>query len=109
MPKCWSSTWPPDPPCSPQPQQELHHGKDSTLHYLFTLAMRHGGLWVGAGMMPANTRAARRNDVNHVGSSSGAMARSPFDSSPDQMLPGDLETARQFGQRIANATVRVRG
>jgi len=25
------------------------------------------------------------------------------------MLPGDLETARQFGQRIANPTVQVRG
>ena len=29
------------------------------------------------------------------------MAQSPSDSSPAEMLPGDLETARLFGQRVA--------
>src|SRR5687768_6741991 len=31
--------------------------KFSTLAYFFTLAMQHGGLWVGNGMLPANSKA----------------------------------------------------
>ena len=75
--------------------------KHSTLHYLFTLSQQHSMIWVGTGMMPSNANAATRNDLNYVGSFSGAMAQSPSDSSPDEMLPGDLETARQFGARVA--------
>ena len=86
----------------------MNGDKLSTLHYLFTLAMQHSGIWVGTGMMPSNTKAAQRNDVNYVGSFSGAMAQSPSDSSPDEMLPGDLETARLFGQRVAKVTAQYR-
>jgi len=82
----------------------MNGDKLSTLHYLFTLAMQHSMVWVGTGMMPANNKAAQRNDVNYVGSSSGAMSTTPSDASPDEMLPGDLETARQFGQRVAEIT-----
>jgi multimeric flavodoxin WrbA len=81
----------------------MNGDKLSTLHYLFTLAMQHSGLWVGTGLMPSNKKSADRNDVNFVGSFSGAMAQSPSDSSPDEMLPGDLETAKLFGQRVAAA------
>ena len=87
----------------------MNGDKHSTLHYLITLAMQHSGIWVGTGMMPSNTKAAQRNDVNYVGSSSGAMAQSPSDSSPDEMLPGDLETAKLFGQRVAKVTAQYRG
>ena len=79
----------------------MNGDKLSTLHYMFTLSQQHGMLWVGTGMMPSNAKAATRNDVNYVGSSSGAMAQSPSDSSPAEMLPGDLETARMFGARVA--------
>jgi multimeric flavodoxin WrbA len=85
----------------------MNGDKLSTLHYLFTLAMQHGGVWVGTGMMPSNTKAAQRNDINYVGSFSGAMAQSPSDSSPDEMLPGDLETAKLFGRRVAETAARL--
>lgn len=85
----------------------MNGDKLSTLHYLFTLAMQHGGVWVGTGMMPSNAKAAQRNDINYVGSFSGAMAQSPSDASPDEMLPGDLETARLFGQRVAQTAARL--
>ncbi len=78
----------------------MNGDKLSTLHYLFTLAMQHSGIWVGTGLMPANAKAAQRNDINYVGSFTGAMAQSPSDSSPDEMLPGDLETAKLFGKRV---------
>jgi multimeric flavodoxin WrbA len=81
--------------------------KLSTLNYMFTLAMQHGMLWVGSGLMPSNKKSADRNDVNWLGAYSGAMAQSPADSSPEEgPLPGDLETARRFGQRVAEATRR---
>ena len=85
----------------------MNGDKLSTLHYLFTLAMQHGGLWVGTGMMPSNSKAATRNDVNYVGSSAGAMASTPSDASVNEMLPGDLETARLFGERVAAVTKRL--
>jgi len=86
----------------------MNGDKLSTLHYLFTLAMQHGGMWVGTGIMPSNSKAAQRNDVNFVGSFSGAMAQSPSDSSPSEMLPGDLETARLFGKRVAEVTAKFK-
>ena len=86
----------------------MNGDKLSTLHYLFTLAMQQGGIWVGTGMMPSNAKAAQRNDVNFVGSFSGAMAQSPSDASPAEMLPGDLETARLFGQRVAEVTAKFK-
>ena len=79
----------------------MNGDKLSTLHYRFTRSQQHSMIWVGTGLMPSNAKAATRNDVNYVGSFSGAMAQSPSDSSPDEMLPGDLETAKQFGARVA--------
>jgi multimeric flavodoxin WrbA len=85
----------------------MNGDKLSTLHYLFTLAMQHGGIWVGTGMMPSNSKAAQRNDVNYVGSFSGAMAQSPSDASPAEMAQGDLDTARLFGQRVAAVAAKL--
>lgn len=85
----------------------MNGDKLSTLHYQFTLAMQHGMVWVGTGMVPANTKAATRNDVNWLGSFAGAMAQSPVDSSPEEgPLSGDLETARLFGARVAETAAR---
>ena len=81
--------------------------KQVTLDYLFHLAMQHGGIWVGNGIMPANSKAATRNDVNWIGSYSGAMAQSPSDASAAEMFPGDLETGRRLGQRVAQIAARL--
>lgn len=87
----------------------INGDKLSTLTTLFTLAMQHGMVWVGTGMLPANTKAATRNDVNYLGSFSGLMAQSPADASPEEgPLPGDLETARRFGARVARLAQLVR-
>jgi multimeric flavodoxin WrbA len=82
--------------------------KSSTLTYLFTLAMQHGGVWVGQGMLPSNSRAAQRNDPNFLGSYSGAMAQSASDAGAGEMAPGDLETARSLGERVAGVASRFR-
>ncbi|MBC7444859.1 MAG: flavodoxin family protein [Polaromonas sp.] len=82
--------------------------KSSTLNYLFTLAMQHGGIWVSQGILPSSSKAAQRNDANFLGSYSGAMAQSPSDASAGEMAPGDLETARSFGERVAGVAERFR-
>jgi NAD(P)H dehydrogenase (quinone) len=84
--------------------------KPITITYFITLAMQHSMVWIGTGMMPANSKAATRNDVNYLGSFSGLVAQSPADSSPDEgPLPGDLETAIRFGSRVAGYAVKTRG
>jgi multimeric flavodoxin WrbA len=84
----------------------MNGDKLSTLHYLFTLSMQHSMIWVGTGLMPSNAKSATRNDVNYVASFSGAMASTPSDAGVDEMLPGDLETARLFGERVAAVTAK---
>jgi NAD(P)H dehydrogenase (quinone) len=75
--------------------------KFSTISYFITLAMQHGMAWVGTGFMPANTKAAKRDDINHLAGFSGALAQSPSDASVDEMFKGDLLTAEAFGERFA--------
>jgi len=87
----------------------MNGDKLSTLHYLFTLSQQHGMLWVGTGMMPSNSKAATRDDVNYVASSSGLMTTTPSDASVDEMVPGDLETARRFGRRVAEVRAKMFG
>jgi multimeric flavodoxin WrbA len=81
----------------------MNGDKHSTLHYFITLSQQHSMLWVGTGMMPSNSKAAKRDDLNFVGSFSGLMTQSPSDSSPDEVPAGDLATARAFGARVAEA------
>jgi multimeric flavodoxin WrbA len=84
----------------------LNGDKHSTLHYFITLAMQHGGLWVGSGMMPANSQAATRSDINNLGAYAGLMTATPSDAGVDQMVPGDIATAQAFGQRVAEVSAR---
>ena len=85
----------------------MNGDKFSTLAYMFTLAMQHGGLWVGLGVLPSSNKGATRNDPNYLGSYSGAIAQSPSDASAGEMLPGDLETARLLGKRVAEMAARM--
>jgi multimeric flavodoxin WrbA len=85
----------------------MNGDKLSTLHYLFTLSQQHSMLWVGTGLMPSNAKEATRNDVNYVGSFSGLMTATPSNASPDEMVPGDLATAKAFGARVAEVTARL--
>lgn len=78
--------------------------KLATLHAMFTLAMQHSGIWVGTGLMPSNTKSAKRTDVNFVGSFSGAMMQTPADAGVDEVVAGDLETAKLYGERVAKLT-----
>ena len=84
----------------------LNGDKFSSLMYYFTLSQQHGMVWVGMGMHAANSKAATRADINNVGGYSGLMTTSPSDASPDEMVPGDIATAKAFGERVAEATAK---
>lgn len=84
----------------------MNGDKQGVLTSLFTLAMQHSMIWVSQGLMPSNTRGAKRDDVNYLVSYSGAIAQSPSDAGADAMSAGDLETARLFGERVARIAGR---
>jgi len=79
--------------------------KYSTLMYFVTLAMQHGMVWVGTGMMPP-LQPGHPEELNRLGSSIGAMAQA--DNVPPEQSPpkGDLDTARAYGKRIAEQARR---
>lgn len=87
----------------------MNGDKQTTLQYFMTLAMQQSGIWVGTGLMPANSKAAQRNDVNYVASFAGAMMQTPSDASVDEVVQGDLDTARLYGERIAQVTSQFKG
>lgn len=87
----------------------MNGDKFSTVQYLWTLSQQHGMIWVGLGLHAANSKAATRNDINYVGAFSGLYSQSPSDSTPEEgPLPGDLETAKLFGARVAEVTAQFK-
>lgn len=87
----------------------MNGDKQVTLIGLQTLASQHGGIWVSLGLLPANSKAATRNDINNLGGSVGLLVQSPSDASVDEIPQGDLDTAKRYGQRIAEVTRKLRG
>ena len=81
--------------------------KQTTLYTMFTLAQQHGMLWAGTGMMPSNAKAARRDDINYLSSFAGLATATPSDASPDEMVEGDIRTAKLFGERVRAAVTRI--
>ena len=87
----------------------LNGDKFSTLAYLHTLAMQHGMIWIGAGLKPSSKKESTRDDVNWLGGFSGLLAQSAVDATPEEgPSPGDLETARIFGKRVADYARKAR-
>ena len=85
----------------------LNGDKFSTVMYQFTLSQQHGMFWVGMGMQGPNAKKHTRDDLNHLGGYAGLITATPSDASPDEMVPGDIATAKAFGQRVAAATARL--
>lgn len=86
----------------------LNGDKQNTLIFFQTLAAQHGGLWVSLGILPSNTTAATRDDLNNLGGSAGPLVQSPSDAGADRIPAGDLATARQYGVRVADITARLK-
>jgi NAD(P)H dehydrogenase (quinone) len=82
--------------------------KYATILYFWTLSQQHGQIWVGTGLMPANTKAHGPADTNWTAGFGGALAIAPSDASPEEApQAGDLETARLLGERVALVARRL--
>jgi NAD(P)H dehydrogenase (quinone) len=84
----------------------MNGDKQGTLTTLFTLAMQHGMMWVSQGLMPSNTKAAPSATTSTTSCRTAAPSRSRRRTPGRAMSPGDLETGRQFGARVAAAAAR---
>lgn len=82
----------------------MNGDKQVTLIQLQTLASQHGGIWVSLGLLPANSKAATREDINNLGGSVGLLVQTPSDASVEEIPSGDLETAKVYALRIAAIT-----
>lgn len=81
--------------------------KLNTLLQLMVFANQHAMLWVSLGLMPGNNSSQGSvNDLNRLGSYSGAMAQANADEGAETMLESDLKTAAQLGERVAQAALR---
>lgn len=79
--------------------------KLSTLNSLLVMAMQHSMIWVGTGFMPGpDKEGGTELELNRLSSFLGAMAQSPQGEAAP--MPADLATAKAFGKRIGQATLR---
>ena len=84
--------------------------KFNTVTQLFTLAMQHGMIWVGLGLMPGNNSSkGSLNDMNRLGSSTGSLTQSNVDQGTDAILRSELKTAEHLGTRVALVTLQFAG
>jgi len=74
--------------------------KLSTIQYFITLAMQQGMVWVGQPAM---------NDgkINRIGSNSGVMAQVGPTSPAADIPQGDLDTAKTYGERVAQVAAKL--
>ena len=79
----------------------LNGDKAQTLSWLQTLANQHGGIWVSLGIAPSSTLAASDADLNRLGGSAGPLISSPADADASAIAAGSIETAKQYGARVA--------
>lgn len=81
--------------------------KLSSLFQLSINAMQHGMIWVGNAMMGASVKGVEGPDsdqLNRIGSWLGLATQSNNEAPEIAPPKGDIETAKLFGERVANIT-----
>jgi multimeric flavodoxin WrbA len=82
--------------------------KQSTLVSMFIFAMQHGMIWVGNPILPEQHAGVPYEEAaNRLGSWSGLMAQAGHGAAADAFVPGDIKTARMFGENFAVGVMRV--
>jgi multimeric flavodoxin WrbA len=82
--------------------------KLNSLLQMMVFANQHAMIWVGLDIPPGNNNSnGSVNDLNRLGSFSGAMAQANADQGAEGMLESDLQTAARLGRRIAEISVSV--
>lgn len=81
--------------------------KLSSLFQLSVNAMQHGMIWVGNAMMAASVKGVEgpnSDQLNRIGSWLGLATQSNNEAPEIAPPKGDIETAKLFGERVANIT-----
>lgn len=82
--------------------------KQTTLLAMVVFSMQHGMLWVGNSLMPEqHGGVAYAQAANRLGSWTGMMAQAGHGAARDSFEPGDIRTAKLFGQNFAHALIRL--
>ncbi|MFA7291988.1 MAG: flavodoxin family protein [Rhodocyclaceae bacterium] len=83
--------------------------KLNTLIQLMVFANQQAMLWVGLDILPGNNSSKGSvDDLNRLGSYSGAMAQANADQGAEAMLESDLKTAARLGARVAETALALR-
>lgn len=88
------------------------HGGDkfNTMTQLFTFAMQHGMIWTGLGLLPGNNSSkGSADDLNRLGSSTGALTQSAVDQGADAIIDSEFKTAEHLGRRVALVALQFAG
>jgi len=81
--------------------------KQTTLLSMVVFSMQHGMLWIGNSLMPEQHGGVPyAQAANRLGSWTGMMAQAGHGAAADSFEPGDIRTAKLFGQNFANALIR---
>ena len=83
--------------------------KLSSLQYLVTLAMQHCMIWIGQAESAPQRKGNNQptgDEINRIGSWLGLMTQANNESPEIQPPAGDIETAKLFGKRIADITLK---
>ena len=82
--------------------------KQSTLQSMFVFSMQHGMIWVGNPILPEQHGGVPYEEAaNRLGSWSGAMGQVSHTKEESAFVPGDLKTAKLFGQNFAKTLGRM--
>lgn len=83
--------------------------KLNTLIQLMIFANQHGMIWTGVDILPGNNNSKGSvDDLNRLGSFSGAMAQANADQGAEGMLDSDLKTASLLGARVATLALKLK-
>jgi len=82
--------------------------KQTTLLSMVVFSMQHGMIWVGNPVMPGQHGGVPyAQAANRLGSWTGMMAQAGHGAPADAFEPGDIRSARLFGQNFAETLLRT--
>ena len=80
--------------------------KMATLMTMTVFSAQHGMLWIGNSIFPETYLGVKAEDAaNRLGSFLGAMAQAGQVAPEEAFVPGDLKTAKLFGERVAKVLI----
>jgi multimeric flavodoxin WrbA len=82
--------------------------KQTTLLSMLVFSMQHGMMWVGNPILPEQHSGIPYEEAaNRLGSWTGMMAQAGHSAPASSFPPGDIKTAKLFGQNFAATLMRM--